>query len=155
MRRIIKTARNTICPDTIDKSLGIHSPDSLYGMSALLCGNHRVKQMLLLALIAANTHKMRGVVVGVIPDHLIHFLRVVSNNKQRLLPVPLVQHMQNLRAGKLENNGIQRFLPSKQDAGYRQHNHIPQQHIIPGVHALALGIENCDKIRTAAAGIAL
>ena len=61
--------------------------------------------------------------------------------------------MQYLGGGVLKNNGIQRLVPSEQCSGDPKDHHISGENIIPGVNAVFLRQENCDKIRTSAGGI--
>ena len=83
----------------------------------------------------------------------VDILRSFGHDDQCLLLIPLVQYMQYLGGGVLENNGIQRLVPSEQCSGDPKDHHISGENIIPGVNAVFLRQENCDKIRTSAGGI--
>ena len=61
--------------------------------------------------------------------------------------------MKDLRGGKLKDNGVQGFVPAKQQSRDYQHDHIANKDVIPRIDALALGKENGDKIRPATGGL--
>src|SRR5699024_6518239 len=103
--------------------------------------------------ITAHAFKPGSIVVGIVPDGLINFLGMVGDNQQCLLLIALIEHVEDLGAGKLEDNRVQGLIPAKEQAGHNEHSHISQENIVPGVDALALGEENGDKIRTAAGGV--
>ena len=93
--------------------------------------------------------------VGLLADFLIDLIRFGGDDEQCLFLVALVQKMQNLRGGKLKNDGVQRFVPSEQVSRNHKNNAVPGKDIIPGFDAEFFGEKDGDKIGAAAGGVSI
>ena len=67
--------------------------------------------------------------------------------------VTLMQHLNHLRGGKLEDNGLQCSVPAEKEPGDNQDHGVDEQNIIPGIVPGTFGNGDGDEIRSAAAGI--
>ena len=110
---MIKTAVDVVGLDDVNEGGGIHLfyfPDHKFG---LFPGDHRVQQSQVIMAVTALSGELGGAVVGEILDLLIDFLRVTGDNEERVLFVSLVENLDCLGTGELEDNGVQCGVPAE------------------------------------------
>ncbi len=118
-----------------------------------ILSDHRVEHIALFLLIAADSLEEGCVVVGLLADFLIDFLRFGGDNQQCLFLIALVQKMQNLRGGELEDDGVQRLIPVEQIPRDGENDAVAEKDIIPCVDTELFGEKDRDKISAAAGGV--
>ena len=62
-------------------------------------------------------------------NHINHCFRLIRHHKQCISLISLIGYLYNLCGAKLEDNGIQCSIPSKQKACNCKQHHIPHQNI--------------------------
>ncbi len=150
IRLVIKPSRNLLRIHHIDERVLIHFPDFLHDGPDFIPSYDGIKHVAFPVAKTSDSLKKRGVMVGIVPNLLINLVHLFRYNEKRLLLVPLIQGMETLRRGKLENNGVQRFVPAKKAACNQKNNTVPYKNIVPGFDAVPFRKENGNKIRAAA-----
>ena len=89
-----------------------------------------------------------SVMVAFFIDGVAHLLRTARHNQQRLLLVTLMKCIQHLGGGILENNGIERLVPSENQACGEQYHDVDAQGEVPRVLIFLLRHIDGDKIGT-------
>lgn len=90
IRPLIKPPRELLRIHRIDKSVGIDLPDLLCDRFDLIPPHNGVQHIALLLFVTADPLEESGVMVRVVPDFLIDFVRFGGDNEESLLLVPLV-----------------------------------------------------------------
>ena len=101
-------------------------------------------------MIAACSHNFCGIVVCFITDQLVGHLGIVGNDEQGNLLVPQIHAPQCLGRCILEDNGIQRLVPTKQDTCHTEHHHVKGQDVVPDITTVFLRKVDGYKISAAA-----
>lgn len=117
-------------------------------------GNDGINHAGFFACEAAPAFQTGGRMVGHMGNFFINFLGFPGDDKQGVLFVALMQHLDYLGGGELENDGIQRSVPAEEKSCNYKNRGIGAQDVIPDVAILFFGKIDGDKICTAAAGIA-
>ena len=91
--------------------------------------------------------------IGKFENLLINLIRLLRDNKQRMLLISLMQHLNHLSRGKLKDNRVKCPVPSKKQTCHYQDHCISTQDIIPDIPAIFLGKINRNKVRSTCTGI--
>ena len=84
--------------------------------------------------------------VGKLENLFINLIRLFRDDEQRMLLISLMQHLDHLRRGKLEDNRVKCSVPSKEQTCHSQDHCVSTQDIIPDIPAIFLGEINCNKV---------
>ncbi len=90
--------------------------------------------------------------MGADPDLFVDLSRLGCDDQQRILLIPLIQHLDHLGAAELENNRIQRCIKTEKNACQRENAHVAEENVVPCVDSLLLRKVDGNEIRSAAAG---
>ena len=155
IRPLIKPSGKLLCIHCINKSVRIDLPDLFGDRLDFIPSHNGVEHIAFLLSVASDSLKKRSIMVCIFPDLLIDFIRLGGDNEQRLFLVTFVQRMQDLSGCKLENNRIQRFVPSKQITCDQEDNTVSGKNVVPGFNAVFFGKKDGDKIGAAAGGVGI
>lgn len=126
--------------------------DLIYYSLDLITGDYRVDHLSLFLFITARTCKDCGTVIGIFRDYLVDLIGVSCNDEQGVLLIPLVQHLDYLGGGVLEDDRVQCFIPSKEYTGYKKHSDISQEHVVPGVYPVLFRKKDYQDVCTTCTG---
>ena len=125
----------------------MHGLDDLFDITA---SDDGVDEIVLVVLVAALSVEDGGTVVAFVVDGPADLLGAVRHDEKGHLLVIPVHRVEDLRRGKLEDNGVERLIPSEEIAAYEKQHRVEAKDQVPGLHAARLGQIDRDKIRAAA-----
>ena len=77
---------------------------------------------------------------------------MIGDDEKRFFFIALIEHLDNLCAAELIDNGIQCDGPSKQSTCDAKHDDISEENVIPCVNSFLLSQIDADKIRATGGG---
>lgn len=152
-RRLIKSSHDLVCADRIDKCAFVALLDRMNDLVCFRSGNDGINDAAFLMFIGTLSVHDGSAVVGDLFDHLTDKLRLVGYDKERVLLIFQVKHVQYLSRGILIDDGIERFIPAKENARCTDDEDVDPKNHIPGIHSLFIGQVDSDKIRASGCGV--
>ena len=94
--------------DGVDEGIGVCLFYGMHHLTAFIAGNHRVNQFSFIMMEGALSLEDGGSVPAGGIDDRADLIGFVGNNEDRLSLIFLIEHVQRLGGGVLEDDGIQR-----------------------------------------------
>ena len=86
-------------------------------------------------------------------DFFVNLVWFFCDDKQGVFLVSLMEHLDYLSGGKLEDDGVKCSVPSEQEAGHCQDHGISTENVVPDITSAFFGKINGDKIGSSGAGV--
>ena len=150
---VVKASVNIVCLNQVHEGRGVDFVDLFYENSSLVPGDDRVDHAGGLPSVASVSHKARGTVVSQAGNFLINLVGVLGHNEKRVFLITLVEELNCLGGGKLENDGIQSPVPAKKDPGNDQNTGVGTKDIIPDIRSAFFRKIDGKEIGSSAAGV--
>ena len=150
---MVEPSVDKVCLDNVYKCVGIYFHHLFHKKLRFLTGNYRVDHGGGILGVAAHTVQPCGGVVGEMGDLFVNLVRMPCHDKERMLLVTLVQDLDHLCGGELEDDGVQSFVPAEEQSGDNKKDSVSAENIIPDIAAVLFGKINGDEIGSSGTGI--
>lgn len=127
--------------------------DFFYQKFGFFGGDYGVDHAGFFVCVASGAFEAGCCVIGEFEDFFVNLVRFFGDDKQGVFFVSLVEHLDHLCGGELEDDGVKCSVPAEQNTCYGQDYSVSTENVVPDIASAFFGKINGDKVSSTGAGV--